>query len=526
MVAVVNQDVLEAVCEALDNYADLRSFSLTCSPLRPTAVRCLLSLKPIILTETTVHAFHRFVFADPDARGQHIRGIVAGSSAGWRSNMTCTVDVATCFIEILERATHLKHLTLRNLGESYLGDTRIIPAMARLRTLMDLRMLKCDQRPSDDFLRASRSPIRTVRAPSSLSSPFETLANFSSTLQSIEFWEIPFEDFAVGPRFPAVHSLAVYNVWGTLRLNALLHMFPFLSTTLSFPFFSQPSVFHPLALREANKRAQDELGEHSWRRLDHVSGWPILLFVLNLQCPVRHLAVCCWQGLQPHFTSAALRNAHPQCLELFNVRLPEAIYELSDGLFPPEARATITHFLLVMEYKARPDSTSIPQGPSITLWKNVVDKLCSAITALNGLAHLRVIIECSIPSGARDVEDMFVRTLRHGGGTPYRHAAEEFAAAAPSLRNIIFTSSAREISSGQQGPVHCWRVENGWRVARHEGSTGGAADEAFAGGDWQVDALSGEETTSVLRREDLIDSSSRLSIYNMEREFCDDLFAA
>ncbi|PIL23407.1 hypothetical protein GSI_14718 [Ganoderma sinense ZZ0214-1] len=91
------------------------------------------------------------------------------------------------------------------------------------------------------------------------------MANLASTLEGIELWDIRFSEFSVaGPQFPTVHSLAAHISRGTPHLDALLHMFPSLSGTLSFPLFDLVPVGHSDLqvddLREANKHAQEALG--------------------------------------------------------------------------------------------------------------------------------------------------------------------------------------------------------------------------------------------------------------------------
>ncbi|TBU37498.1 hypothetical protein BD309DRAFT_905107 [Dichomitus squalens] len=508
----LHQDILEAITEFLDTYPDLLAVSLTCSALRPKAVQCLLSLRPVTLTnERIVRAFHDFIYIDPEVRGRHIRGLVTPLRYSRRGLIPhdSNADIATIFIAIIKSATRLKHLTLSlsDLYPSYLDDSRVVPVVGGLSTLEDLAVLGDSQR-GHELLRIMQSPVRTIRIRNINYDPaspvyLDSMSNLAATLESLELGlgQIYIHEFETRPRFPSVHSLTIAIVRGPPRLDALLHMFPSLSGSL-FLFHPSPIAFNEDTIRQSNKRAQ-ESSSNSWKRIDHVSCPPKLLFALNISCSIRRITLDCWDDLEfDVYISEILRATPPQFLELTNLRLvPPVLDVLSSGLFPTEVRTTMTHLLLTMRCDGVSlDELGLRDIPAPLQWDSLVDIICSVIKSLQHLAYLRVIIECFVQPNHFDAAYTaeFVTVVRHREGSHWRRAAEVLVAAVPSLRTIVFTSNGLILNAGY------WRLASGWTQCAASGDTSaedGVGDDL--GRHWRVEELGSEEMKSFVKREGL-----------------------
>ncbi|KAI1791969.1 hypothetical protein LXA43DRAFT_972764 [Ganoderma leucocontextum] len=130
-------DVLGTICAFLMEYPDLLSLSLTCSALRPVAVRNMLRNRPVVLKRVdAISKFHDFVFSDAATRLQHVTALES-------------------------TAPSLASLALRSSANGrplgYLDDPRIPAAVGELANLRVLTII--GRTEAADFIGAVRSPL-------------------------------------------------------------------------------------------------------------------------------------------------------------------------------------------------------------------------------------------------------------------------------------------------------------------------------------------------------------------------------
>lgn len=123
--------ILDAICAFLVEYPDILSLSLTCSALRPVAIRHLLRHQPIVLRQAaSIGKFYDFIFADPLARLPHTIAIVICIS--YSDPEADSVRIADCFLALLHHASS----SIRSLVIVWTAYDQSVPACIR-----DLRII-------------------------------------------------------------------------------------------------------------------------------------------------------------------------------------------------------------------------------------------------------------------------------------------------------------------------------------------------------------------------------------------------
>lgn len=110
MQQLLDLDVLELVCELLDDAATVLSLSLASHTLRPAALKRLLRMRPVVLVdERSVRSFHEFIVADVESRLPFVRAL---DIRILELEEQARQDVVQYILDLLEHATHLESLTL------------------------------------------------------------------------------------------------------------------------------------------------------------------------------------------------------------------------------------------------------------------------------------------------------------------------------------------------------------------------------------------------------------------------------
>ena len=307
----LNSDVLAIVCKFLTRVEDVLSVSLTCSAIRPVAIRHLLQIHPISLTcSSSIRRFHYFLFADLPARAPHIRALEIGSQRFHSPNDTESPGEYFQLVELLSSCLHLERILLST------KDTSPRPSDDGNPSIPNAIITTRQAKPTNvhTLLPMVRAPLRalTIRTinpedlhwtPPALE---EFLPNFASTLETLElcslYIDIPDAQGLDGSSLPpsgspltqytAVHSLSVRTLEGVPLLDVLLHQFPALDGTLSLPEWGRTTYLSSRRdIRECNQQAQQRRGDNVWKKLDRLVCEPVLFHLLGLRCPIGLLMI-------------------------------------------------------------------------------------------------------------------------------------------------------------------------------------------------------------------------------------------
>ncbi|KAL1942650.1 hypothetical protein VTO73DRAFT_4890 [Trametes versicolor] len=468
MQQLLDLDVLELVCELLDDAATVLSFALVSHALHPVALKRLLRMRPVALVdERSVRAFHDFVVTDAESRLPFVRAL---EIRVLEVDEQARQDVARRILDLLERVTHLESLTLPHPKYTFrcLADPRIPEAIARIATLRKLGLLgECDE--AEAIIKATRSvsSLRVLRV-SLVSLPFfggeigvptaafdAFMSPLAPTLEVLDITERTTLFSERGAQYPALRSLkiGICTDQGMMRTDILVYKFPSLDGTLSLgPMYElTEDVSDHWRIREANKERQQH---QSWAHLDRVMGDLLSVFVLGLTCPVRHLMldVCYTLHLTEHLVDI-LRTTPPTHLKLtialcYGPRVrPE--------LFPPEVVPRLTHLALALFYSIPVIEDRVAEGEPIATmqWEDLLtpapqSKIVEAIRPLR-LTHLRVFVQANIADIARGSNTAvpyskdFVRAI---SSLNHQQTAKELMDAVPSLQYVFLSVGSRVVA--------------------------------------------------------------------------------
>ena len=372
----LNFDVLLQICGLLSDVRDVLSFSLTCSTLHPVAVERRLSMRPVtIVSAKSIHDFYNFIFVDEKRRGKHVRAITILGTHSESSNSS--EELLDCLLAIFKSVPRIRALSLympchESQPRSLFRHSRsLIAVITEVASLQELDVVGPPSTASELF--SLRSPLKTFRYSETYeddtSIPWSLcMAPPTDTLEEMElslnFLGLTGQHHVT---FPAVRSLALTRVHDArLRLDLLLIQFPNLDR--AFIINDVTPVFAgdlPVASsREQNRELVSKRNMLPWKALDRVVASPDVLYVLGLDCPIRHLTL----GMQwndnhdcrasADSVRAVLREHAPTHLALVGIRLPHGFSNLGDILACPEA-CRITHLVLDAAYR----NTSMPYDP-------------------------------------------------------------------------------------------------------------------------------------------------------------------
>ena len=375
----LNPDILSNTCAFLTEYPDLLSVSLTCSTLRPIAVRTLLRDHPVVLKQdSAIFKFHDYVFADAPGRLPYIIALevdVPHDSAtiaiplGWTA--------LNALLAILRDALSLRSLTLwssiHKRPLAYIGDPDVSALVSVLPCLRELTVSGVGNEV--DFTTIIRSPLlkltilgivpkvsdnRSRRwSPGSLSA---TLSHVAASLESLTIdssralFDGPPRSLPQPSPFSAMRSLSLSGLRDVPNLSVLLDMFPNLNDTLhlsSHRGFGLPRVEdvhdNTTAIRRRNGEAQEQ---RSWKHLKRVICDLGMFFILNLKCPISRVVIhSCTPGTtRKRCLAECLRENSPARLNLQIPLSPDSKY-FNGAIIPPEAASTLTHLVLCVCYK-------------------------------------------------------------------------------------------------------------------------------------------------------------------------------
>lgn len=391
MQQLLDLDVLELVCGLLDDAATVLSLSLASHTLRPVALKRLLRMRPVVLVdERSVRSFHEFVVADAESRLPFVRAL---DIRILELEEQARQYVVQYILELLERATHLESLTLPHPRDTFrcLADPRIAEAISRLATLRELGLLRgCDEVEAIIMSTHSLSSLRVLRVSLSLLPVFDAYDGFTTaefdalmrplapTLEVLDMTDRMVLFIEKGAQYPALRSLRMDMARDVVCTDILVYKFPALDGTLSLgPMFElHMDVPNQRRVREANMAQQRR---RSWAHLDRVVGEPLVLFVLGLTCPVRHLM------LDVHYMSYTvecpaeiLRTSPPTHLKMTIVLCYGP--RVRPELFPPEVVPRLTHLALVLLYTKPAVEVTKGEDISTLQWKDLLVRahpLCS-----------------------------------------------------------------------------------------------------------------------------------------------------
>ena len=381
-------DVLDNICAFLPEYPDLLSLSLTCSVVRPLAIRNLLRNRRVVLKNVdAILKFHNFVFADPDSRLQHVTAlkiIVAQNENRSHLDSGNGERAVESLLAILSQTPSLTSLELLSGWEwGYFDDPRISAALSSLETLRELRIAG-NLSKTANFIRVVRSPLAKLAfwfmpsadglgwTPASLcttlshvAQSLETLTIKSSVIRIVE--RLP-DSLPTPMQFHTVRSLTLDHLRYPPHLPSLLELFPNLDGTLHLigdgyedpedrgdwdPGDKSDFLLFLRSIRAQNGGAQEE--RRAWPRgLARLICDADTLFALNLKCPIglTVLPHCDVDNERAERVAEALREHPPAKLNLqfvlASVGLTGVEYE---GLIPPEAAATLTHLTVCVKHE-------------------------------------------------------------------------------------------------------------------------------------------------------------------------------
>ncbi|PIL27930.1 hypothetical protein GSI_09965 [Ganoderma sinense ZZ0214-1] len=486
----LNLDVLCSVCSFITDVPDILAFSLTCSTLRPPAIRRRLGMRPVVITDAmSINTLHAFIFVDKAGRSPHIRAITIPQEAGPLLK-GCPEDLLHRLLAILSAATCVRTLSLHlpsRSSSSLLAHPLIVPAVARLTGVEDLALVSSFER-ANALLRCIRSPLKVFRYGSlyddlsalrntsligssmRLSSirrriamrqemdeefTIEVANHLSDTLSDLELPQVclprqPFLRLHPGP-FLAVRSFVLRCVTEPLRLDVLLHILPNLDSSLvveALPLFynSMRDWQRVETIQEANRFAQER---HAWKKLDRVVASPLMLFALGLTCPIRRLTLDLSadenspsesaDAFARHALGSVLRDHAPAHLTIRGLRLPAGLEHLDDLFSTNNALAGMTHLVVNAEYN------SVDDGGKLLWPEEALDTLLARIQ-YSSLTHVHIEITAIIREA-----DPFSGSVYHGiRDLPLERLATQFQLAVPSLYHISVTSRGAVLQSDKE----------------------------------------------------------------------------
>ncbi|KAI1789262.1 hypothetical protein LXA43DRAFT_1083961 [Ganoderma leucocontextum] len=523
--ARLNVDVLAIVSEFLTDASDVLAFGLICSSLRPVAIRRLLSMRPISLTDhASLCKFHTFLFVDAPVRAPHIRALhiknqnpkrlpkVANQAPGFSSLL----------IDIITLCPQLEYVSLfLDEEDDCTDDAPIIDAIAALKSLRSLSV-RGSATSSLDLLHKVRSPLRMLTIdltfPAALK---EFLPRFAPTLQELKLasfrvqgdkiWAVlnlpaPPQSCSI-PQYPSVRSLSVGCFTGNPLLHPLEYLFPALDGTLSLgQLDTRVPAYDYDHLRAANQRAQDQCSPslaHAWKKLDRlVCGDAEMLYVLGLRCPIRLLMLDQCAAHSICYAADALRENPVPRLKL-TLRYRRGVFD-DPALFSSQLAGTLTHLTLCVAYDN--DFRSYRSGIcgdaddfAHLLWDDLLarisrtsrcpvpDNILSSLQPLHNLTHLRLVVHSKIYSTVKGPSQWhpahsgeFVSAVR-GSAFDFKGAAASLVRTLPSVRYVFLTTGGNlaKRDGSRRGPFvsyERWDVARAWRVAagskpEHDGTT-------------------------------------------------------
>ena len=376
----LNVDVLSIVCDFLTAAADILSFALTCSSLRPVANKRLLDSRTIGLTDSkAIRDFHSFLFADADARTPHVRALRLDleldlDSQRGASRTTHQPDPLSTLIDILTSCPHLEHIELF-IADWYSGaeDSRVIDTIATIPSLRSLSVYG-SARQALTLLRETCAPLRMAGIhfrnlpgecwhPAALESTL-SLTRLAPTLEDLKIAYFMVDREGIQAllnistpsvfemaQYPGVRSLAIACFMREPRLDHLQHLFPALAGTLSLGKLDTSLPRNSYArIRAANQRVQQDAPSRAWKKLDRVRvcDGP-MFYVLGLLCPVR-LVILEYPSshTELHYAREALRENPVSRLKLSSTFTPQV--HILDKLLSPELARALTHLTVCLIY--------------------------------------------------------------------------------------------------------------------------------------------------------------------------------
>ncbi|KAI9067847.1 hypothetical protein FKP32DRAFT_1562909, partial [Trametes sanguinea] len=331
----LNPDVLEAICNAVDDRQTMCSLSLTCWSLRELAIKRLLGMQPLLVRGGRhLHALHSFLIADEPRRFSHLRGLHLVRTKGERYTIE---RIARYLIDIFKHAAGLEYLELPNFnyfvgaGGDYLEDD--LPLREAIHQLSSLRELVITRmwpyRTTDETFRSIRSPLKVVRI------------HRGDDGMRVEY--------PLGPmpiEFPAVRSVRFSFRTEPPWVDALVQMFPTLDRVLqveklksgSYGASLKADIASQRSVRAHNKKTQQT---RAWKHIDFVTSDVHMLYMLGLTCTVRHLMVDRACAHQKERIADILDDTRPVYLKL-SIELWHGD-DIFEDLFRSEATSRITH---------------------------------------------------------------------------------------------------------------------------------------------------------------------------------------
>ncbi|KAM5541601.1 hypothetical protein V8D89_004791 [Ganoderma adspersum] len=560
-------DVLGTVCTFLTEYPDFLSLSLTCSVLRPLAVRNMLRNRPVVLKKVdTIFMFHDFIFADAAAsRLHHLTALIVDvSHYETHPDPECSDRAIEALLAIVRQAPSLVSLELlssangRPLG--YLDNPRVASAVGELATLQELSI--GGRTEVVDFIGAVRAPLKKLALRFtrpvgglkewSLNSLGAALSHIAPSLEILTMTETrvrlecspsPLGSLHTftGIQFHTLRSLTLTSLVIVPNLSLLLELFPNLDGTVhltpyiydvpdSVDYTNRYDTFFRTA-REQNGTAQER---RSWKRLERLICDIETLFILNMRCPIGLTIVHeCAPDADPGMQQCLVESLrdHPPARLNLQVTVQCDSEEQSLGrMIPPEAAATLTHLTLCVKYNydSSPDPTPSGTHPR---WNDVWrDTLLPALGHLHSLTHFRLVFHCEAWWRSCDYypepgphstwstsQDPFLEDLRPSSKFDFSAVASTIVAALPSLRYCFLTSSAWVAEMpviGIYSVVERWRESHAWRAAhvpshgtRHSVDGAGAADTVdtqACGTRRELVELHEDVAETIMEREDLV----------------------
>ncbi|PIL31107.1 hypothetical protein GSI_05803 [Ganoderma sinense ZZ0214-1] len=354
-------------------------------------------------TEESIDGFYRFIFAKEAARAPYIYGLklpdpenLYGSDFGPSDPQFRTLNDR--LVTILQAAIHLEYIFFPitdNLDP-------VLTIAAKMTSLCELSIYLIYDSPWE-FLSTFRSSLHSLDIREGDIDDSESvsagrlhnhLANFAPTLEVLKLQY--FNNFDIMPsfmttQFTAVRSLTISNVilFDHLTMEILLRLFPGLDRTLDLDTL-QPTHGEDVYLdwREVNKDVQKT---RAWPRLDRVVCEAEGVFLMALQCPIRHMEtrVPCDQK---RYLAPALRHNYPQRLHCV-VTFVDGLDDLDGELFPSEGAERLTHLSMVARLEVGwPPKFRLTQIP----WPQFRDKMIASLSHLRRLTHLRLVFHYDV----------------------------------------------------------------------------------------------------------------------------------
>ncbi|KAM5545342.1 hypothetical protein V8D89_000955 [Ganoderma adspersum] len=468
--ARLNVDVLEIVSEFITEVSDVLSFALTSSLIHQIAIRRLLSMSPILFSQVK---FHSFLFADAPARTPYVRALDI-ESGPCRGSLIPDLppDSTSLLIEILTSCASLRSVTIVLNDDDPNGlicDLEIARTIAALSNLRALTLF-CSNMCGSVLLNELCAPLRALSLwgytreinfyhPATLETVLPRLAR---NLEKLEIGGFVY--FIVRSLFLLLH--------GAPLLDHLRHLFPALDGTLCFksPQFpdNNPLETHT-AIRAANQRAQERSRSRPRRQLHRVACQPLMLYLLALRCPIKHVLLDAMDvPLDTYAVDARRDNPMPHLKLTIRHESPAFDY-----LFTPELAGKLTHLTLVFVYHFNTLYENPAETPGPPLWQDVLDRVVSSIQPLQRLTHLRVVIggdadRRSVHWHRDDVKPIVACAKAYVGSL--RKAEFDFDGTAAALvrrlpaLEYLFVETDGYLPCEERMYFQCWHAVRGWRV--------------------------------------------------------------